>query len=132
MRRCHDGTRARVCQVDLVGERDGSGAMWNASVSDGVQWRGKTNENLAKWRQMSNWCACNSLIVRRKSTYDGDKVLGSPHPHPNPMKGAIRALHFFAPLFIALREANRGLPTKQNPRFFKARERFRGSPIRGG
>ena len=38
---------------------------------------------------------CNSLIVSRKSIQDGDKVLGSRHPHPNHEKGTFTALHFF-------------------------------------
>ena len=45
-------------------------------------------------------CARNPLIVRRKSIYEGDKVLGSPHPHPNPMKGAIFSFTLFLRVLI--------------------------------
>ena len=38
----------------------------------------------------------NPLIMSRKSIKRGDKVLGSPHPHPNHVKGVFSALHFFA------------------------------------
>lgn len=41
------------------------------------------------------WFARNPLTVSRKSISDGDKVLGSPHPHPNPMKGAIFSFTLF-------------------------------------
>ncbi len=35
------------------------------------------------------WLARNPLTVSRKSIFETVPVLGSPHPHPNPMKGAI-------------------------------------------
>ena len=39
--------------------------------------------------------AAFNLLDARKSIYDPVQVLGSPHPHPNSMKGTTRALHFF-------------------------------------
>jgi hypothetical protein len=33
--------------------------------------------------------------VNRKFIYEGDKGLGSPHPHPNPVKGAFFSLTLF-------------------------------------
>ncbi len=38
------------------------------------------------------WNACGT---KWKSIFDPVSVLGSPHPHPNPVKGAFSALHFF-------------------------------------
>jgi hypothetical protein len=47
------------------------------------------------WANFQRGCLRKPLIVRRKSIKRGDKVLGSPHPHPNHVKGVFSALHFF-------------------------------------